>query len=613
MAAETVSHASFLPPILVFCGAAVIAVPLFKRLGLGAVLGYLVAGIAIGPSGLGLFGEPETVRGVAELGVVMLLFIVGLELKLSRLISMRRDIFGFGFAQVVGTGALIGTLSYLAGVSQKGAIVTGIALALSATAIALQVLDERGDMQAPYGQRTFAVLLFQDLSIVPILALVPLLGGTMGAADVPMTHGWIGAAKAIGAVAAVILAGRYVLNPLFAVLANSGAREVLTAAALLIVLGAALLMDIVGLSMAMGAFLAGLLLAESNFRHQLEADIEPFRGLLLGLFFMAVGMSLDAGLVKRQAVVLALAAPALIIVKIAAVSVMARASGSQWRDALRIGALLATAGEFSFVLLPLAADVGLLGREDEQTLTALAALSMLIAPLAAKGIDLLLARRTPIDEEHEADDFSGAQGDVVVIGFGRFGQVVNQVMLAEGIDVTVIDKDIEQIRAASRFGFRVYYGDGTRLDVLNAAGAGRARIICVCIDNKEVASHIVELIHAEFPKARTYVRAYDRVHALDLMKLDVDYQLRETFLSALAFGRATLEGLGVPSERAAEVEADVRKRDTTRLVMQRDGGLMGGADLLHGAKVKPEPLTAPKTASRGLTLETRDILGRGEP
>jgi glutathione-regulated potassium-efflux system protein KefB len=559
---------------------------------------------------LRLFGEPETVRGVAELGVVLLLFIVGLELKPSRLVSMRRDIFGFGLAQLVFTGVAITAACIALGLSPKGATVAGAALGLSATAIALQILGERGDLQAPYGQRAFAVLLFQDLSIVPILALVPLLANVEAmSGGISVAARLMALAKGLGALTAVVFVGRYLLNPFFRMLALSGAREVMTAAALLVVLGAALLMDRVGMSMAMGAFLAGVMLAESNFRHQLEADIEPFRGLLLGLFFMSVGMSLDAALVRRNAVLLALAAPALVVVKIGIAAVLARVSGSSWRDALRVGALLATAGEFAFVLLPLANDVGLLAGERTQTLTALAALSMLLAPLAAKGLDVALAKtERPIDEETMAN-FADSGGSVIVVGFGRFGQVVNQVLLSEGIDVTVIDSDIEQIRAASRFGFKVYYGNGTRLDVLRAAGAGQARIICICVDEKDTATKIVGLVHEEFGQALTYVRAYDRVHALELMKLDVDYQMRETFKSALTFGRATLEALGVSSQRAEEIEQDVRKRDVARLIMQKSGGLLGGVDLLRGTSVQPEPLTAPKSKSKALTSETRDIIG----
>lgn len=610
--ADPTSHASFLPPILVFCGAAVVAVPLFWRLGLGTVLGYLAAGVVIGPWGLRLVSSPETIRGVAEIGVVLLLFIVGLELKLSSLWSMRRDIFGLGLGQLLLTGVVIAFAGVFAGLSTKGAIVAGAALALSATAIALQILGERNELQTPYGQKTFAVLLFQDLSIVPILAAVPLMSNVVSPQTAPMAQRLWDVGEAIGAVVVLILVGRYLLNPLFRVLASSGAREVMTAAALLVALGAAMLMEEVGLSMAMGAFVAGVLLAESNFRHQLEADIEPFRGLLLGLFFMSVGMSIDAGLVAANWLLLAVATSALVVAKIGVVSVLARVFGSSWPDALRAGALLATAGEFAFVLLPSADAFDLLTPDETQLLTALAALSMMLAPLAAKGLDQLLARRATLIEPEPGDAEALADApqtsSVIVIGFGRFGQVVNQVLLAEGVDVTVIDHDVEQIRAAARFGFRVFYGDGERMDVLHAAGAHHAKVICVCVENPVTASHIVELLHAEFPHARTHVRAYDRNHAIELMGMQVDYQLRETFRSALTFGRVTLEALGVEPTRARTIQDDVRKRDIARLVLQSEQGFLGGADLLHGAAVTPEPLTTPKFRSKAMTRETQDIL-----
>ena len=339
--AGAASHASFLPPVLVFCAAAVVAVPIFRRLGQSAVLGYLAAGLAIGPSGLGLVGDPGTILGVAELGVVMLLFIVGLELKVSRLMSMRRDIFGLGLAQMAVTGVGVGLAAQAFGLSPAGAAVVGIALALSATSITLQMLEERHDLRAPYGERSFAVLLFQDLAIAPVLAVVPLLA-TAGAAG-SLGDALIGISTALAAIAAVVIVGRYGLNPFFRLLADSGAREVLTASALLVVLGAALLMQEVGLSMAMGAFLAGVLLAESNFRHQLEADIEPFRGILLGLFFIGVGMTIDLAVVRQEWRTLLLATPAIILAKTVIVAVLMRLFGSTWVDGLRAGAVLSPA------------------------------------------------------------------------------------------------------------------------------------------------------------------------------------------------------------------------------------------------------------------------------
>src|SRR5215210_8024332 len=374
--ASAASHTSFLAPVLVFCAAAVIAVPLFRRLGQSGVLGYLAAGVAIGPFGLSLIQDPEVVTGVAELGVVLLLFIVGL-----------------GLSQLAISAAVVGGVAVAAGLAGPASFVVGVALALSATSIALQMLEERGDLHTRYGERAFAVLLFQDLAIVAILAVLPLLAGAGGALRSTPTDSLIAIGTALAVLAGAVVVGRYGLNPFFRLLASSGAREVMTASALLVVFGTALLMDRVGLSMAMGAFLAGLLLAESNFRHQLEADIEPFRGILLGLFFMSVGMSIDGGLVRDDWRMLALATPAIVLGKTAVVAALFRATGSSWRDAAQGGALLATAGEFAFVVLPLAGSPGLLTGPAAQFATALAALTMLVAPMAAKALDLALARR----------------------------------------------------------------------------------------------------------------------------------------------------------------------------------------------------------------------------
>ena len=610
--ASAASHTSFLAPVLVFCAAAVIAVPLFRRLGQSGVLGYLAAGVAIGPFGLSLIQDPEVVTGVAELGVVLLLFIVGLELKLSRLASMKRDILGLGLSQLAISAAVVGAVAAAVGLAGPASFVVGVALALSATSIALQMLEERGDLHTRYGERAFAVLLFQDLAIVAILAVLPLLAGAGGALRSTPTESLIAIGTAVAVLVGAVVVGRYGLNPFFRLLASSGAREVMTASALLVVFGTALLMDRVGLSMAMGAFLAGLLLAESNFRHQLEADIEPFRGVLLGLFFMSVGMSIDGGLVRDDWRMLALATPAIVLGKTAVVAALFRATGSSWRDAVRAGALLSPAGEFAFVLLPLAATLGVVGAATAQQATALAALTMLVGPVAAKMLDLALERTRKPAPELPAEDFGDANASVLVIGFGRFGQVIDQVLLAHGVDVTVIDNNVERIRASARFGVRIYYGDGTRLDILRAAGAARAQIICVCIDDREATLKIVEMVHQEFPNARTYARAYDRIHAIDLMNHEVDFQLRETFESALTFSRAMLEELGLDAAEAASLVDDVRKRDIARLVLQQAGGTLGGADLLRGRDITPEPLVAPKLKPRALTAETRDIIGDGD-
>ena len=613
--ASTASHVSFLPPILTFCTAAVVAVPVFRLLGLSAVLGYLAAGVAIGPSGLSLVEDPQTIATVAELGVVLLLFIIGLELKLSHLWEMKRDIFGLGFAQLTVTTLCLGGAAYAIGFSPQASFVTGAAVALSATAIALQMLGERNDLQTPYGQRSFAILLFQDLSVVPLLAILPLLASRAAAEHGSVLDRLFAVGEAMLGIAAVVLIGRYGLNPFFRILARSGAREVMTASALLVVLGAALLMQEVGLSMAMGAFLAGLLLAESNFRHQLEADIEPFRGMLLGLFFMSVGMSIDLALVREQWLLLAVAAPAVVLGKTMLIAVLSKLFGASWRDGLRSGTLLCTAGEFAFVLLPVAMALGLMSPAEAQPVTALAAITMLLGPILSTVVEKALSNRREGEMQPEQNALPGHDGElesrVLVIGFGRFGQIVNQVLLAQGIQATVIDKDVERIRDAGRFGLQVYYGDGTRLDVLRAAGAEKAEMICICIDEQEAMIKIIEIIHENFQNARSFVRAFDRIHAIELMNLDVDYQIREVFESAIVFGRAALEELGTDPEAAAAAANDVRKRDIARLVLQKEVGTMGGAELVVGAKIAPEPLTVPTGRARALSPETRDILGEG--
>ncbi len=606
-------HADLLPQVLVFLAAAVIGVPLVRFVGLSAVLGYLLAGIAIGPSGLRLFTEPQTLTGIAELGVVMFLFLIGLELKLSRLMELRRDIFLLGGLQMLLAGGLIFAFVYARGDGVALAFVAGLALALSATSIGLQMLEERGELQSAGGQKLFAILLFQDITVVPVLGVMPLLAP--GASKVTDSGAVLaGLASGLGAVAVIVFVGRYLLNIIFGLLARFGAREVMTAAALLVVLGSAVLMQIAGMSMALGAFLAGLLLAESDFRHELEADIEPFRGLLLGLFFLAIGMGIDLELLKANAALIIGGALIVLLIKLVVIGGLLRASQLGLGEALRFGSLLTPAGEFSFVLLPLAADLKLIPSASADLFTGIAALSMLLGPVAAKAIDLV-QRRIKADHPDEAVDenFDGAGGQVLVIGFGRFGQQVTQVLLSGNIDLTVIDKDVEQIRGAARFGFKVYYGDGSRLDVLRAAGAANASVICVCIDDVRGTLAIVEMIQANFPLAKLHVRAFDRRHAIDLLGQDVDFVVRETFEAAMEFGGGTLRELGQDEEQAAAVVDDVRRRDTARLKQQKAAGMFGGVDLWTGAKVQPEPLAGPKRKSRALNKETETLIAEQKP
>jgi glutathione-regulated potassium-efflux system protein KefB len=594
---------------LVLLTAAVFSVPIARRLGLSAIVAYLIAGIVIGPHGLAAFGTPESIIPVSELGVVMLLFLIGLELELGRLVALRRAIFGLGAAQLALTALAIGVLAYLVGlVDWRGAVVAGVALAMSATAIALEILEERGQLQQDYGQRAFAILLFQDMAVVPLLAALPLLAQAGGSPHTDVGDGLRAVALIVGAILLIVVAGRYLLNPFFRLLAQTGSREVMTAAALLVVLGAALIMQKAGMSMALGAFLAGVLLAESNYRHELEADIEPFRGLLLALFFMGIGMSIDLAVVRANVWLILVAAVVITALKAGIVWLLFRATCVREADALRAGSVLTAAGEFAFVLIPLGGSLGVLDARQASILTAIAAITMLLGPLVATLTETLLRRFKPLDAR-EPDDFSDARGSVLVIGFGRFGQIVSQCLLAEAIDVTTIDNDPEMIQDAAGFGFKVYYGDGTRLDVLRAAGAGDARLIAVCIDNREAASRVVDLVHAEFPGTKLYVRSFDRRHTLQLIAKGVDFELRETYESALVFGRSTLEALGIDSERAAATEQFVRSRDLDLLAVQQAEGLSAGADLLRTRMVH-EPLSTPAREVKPLNPEAEEIISR---
>ncbi|KNY11905.1 potassium transporter [Achromobacter piechaudii] len=569
--------------VVVLLGAAVIAVPIFKRLGLGSVLGYLAAGLAIGPFGLGFFSDPKSILHVAELGVVMFLFIIGLEMQPSRLWKLRGEIFGLGVAQVVACGGLLTVVGLLAGLSGPAAFMAAMGFVLSSTAIVMQILGERDESTSAQGQRIVSILLLEDLAIVPLLALVALLAPASASAD----HGdpWTQSAIAVGCVLALLAAGRWLLNPLFRLLAAAHAREVMTAAALLVVLGAALLMELGGLSMAMGAFLAGVLLSESTFRHQLEAEVEPFRGILLGLFFLGVGMSLDLSAVAREWPLILAAVVAFMLVKSVGVYVVARLLRASHAEAVTRAALLAQGGEFAFVLYGAAAAAGIFDAHTGAVLTAVVIISMALTPLCVLSLRWLLPPPEPsMDGVDVAQDLDGC---ALIVGFGRFGQIVTQAMLARDLKVSILDIDTDAIRAAAKWGVKVYYGDGTRIDMLRTAGAENACAILICIDNPQAVNHMVRLIKSEFPLVRVVVRAYDRIHSLALAKEGVDYQVRETLESALVFGEAALRAIGVPAEEAAEVLQDVRRRDTERFDLEVAGGLFAGRSLLYGNMTGP--------------------------
>ncbi|OCJ17813.1 potassium transporter TrkA [Rhizobium sp. AC44/96] len=573
---------------ILLLGGAVVSAPIFKWLRLGTVLGYLAAGVVIGPVFHGLT-DGEQILNVAELGVVFLLFIIGLELKPGRLWQMRKDIFGLGTAQVVVTGALLTLIAWLSGIIDwRGSIIVGFGLALSSTAFAMQILNDSGEANTSYGQRSFSMLLFQDLAIVPLLALTNILDGGKG-------HGTpvLDLAVAVGAIGAMIIMGRYLLTPLFQVIARTGAREVMIAAALFVVMGSASLMQLAGLSMAMGAFVAGVMLAESSYRHELEADIEPFRGVLLAIFFIAVGLSLQLDVLWDNALLIVVAVPVVMAVKAIVIYVLCRVAGSPHNDAVRIAFLLPQGGEFGFVLFSAAGMAGLMPSSTASLLIAIVTLSMALTPIGT----MLSKRLLQGDEREELDeDFEGAGADVLMVGFSRFGQIAAQILLAGGRAVTVIDVSADRIRQASSFGFRIYFGDGTRKDVLRAAGIDRAKVVVVCTQKREMTDKIVELVQADYPNAKLYVRSYDRIHSISLRNRNVDYELRETLESGLLFGRRTLEALGVSESDAYEIGEDIRRRDEQRLELQVSEGLQAGRDMLYSQPVRPEPLVKPKRA-----------------
>ena len=601
--------------IAALLAAGVVAVPIFRRFQLGSVLGYLAAGLAIGPFGIGLFREPEVILHVAEFGVVIFLFIIGLEMRPTRLWSLRKDIFGLGAAQVMGAGILLTFTGMAAGLSIPVAFVAAMGFVLSSTAVIMQMLDERGDLSAPQGQRAVSILLLEDLAIVPLLAVVAVMASVMGLAGEAAPPLWRTLGLAIGAVAVVFLAGKYLMNPVFRILARYGGREVMTAAALLVVVGAAWLMDLGGLSMAMGAFLAGVLLSESTFRHQLEADVEPFRAILLGLFFLSVGMSLDLAVVLADWRIVLGGVIAFMAVKALAIYGVARIFKASEREAVERAVLFAQGGEFAFVLYAAALTTGVFDARISGIATAVVILSMVLTPLTTIAIARLMP---PVDLDPDGADgvdrANNLRERVLIIGFGRFAQVVSQPLLARDVDVSIIDMDVEMIQAAGNFGFKVYYGDGARLDVLRASGAANAETILVCVDKPETADRIVELVKAEFPLTKLFVRAYDRGHAIRLVQAGVEYQLRETFESALVFGHQVLIDLGFTHEQAEETIEDVRRRDEERLSLQMVEGITAGRSLMRGniRTTKPEPYVKPRREGQALNEEAADALEEEE-
>jgi monovalent cation:proton antiporter-2 (CPA2) family protein len=566
-----------LQSIVILLGAAVVAVPLFKRARLGSVLGYLAAGLVIGPFGLGLFSDPAAMLHVAELGVVMFLFIIGLEMEPKRLWSMRRDIFGMGLAQLIVGMGLLSLVGMALGFEALPSAIAGTGFVLTSTAIVMQMLQERGDISTPKGQRIVSILLLEDLAIVPLLAIVAFLAP---GAEVSLIDRVQGVALGLGAIAVLVVAGLYLLNPMFRLLAAARAREVMTAAALLVVLGAALWMQLGGLSSAMGAFLAGVLLSESSFRHQLEADVEPFRGILLGLFFLAVGMSVDLQIIAENWRLVAISVAALMALKALVIYGITRVFGATHGEGVERMVLMAQGGEFAFVLYAAALAAGLIDGKANAILTAIIIISMVLTPVFVVLHDRLQRKDAPSADGLEVAD--GTRASVLLIGFGRFGQIVSQSLLARRCTITIIDTDPESIKAAEAFGFKIYYGDGTRLDILKAAGAAEARMVVIATDLRATTTRIAHLLRDEFPDTQILARSYDRAHAIELVKLGVDHQTRETFESALALAREALALMEVPIEAADETIAEVRRRDRERFALQVSGDIYAGSSLLIG-------------------------------
>lgn len=553
------SHALLLQ-ITALLGAAVVFVPLAARWRLGAVLGYLAAGAVLGPWVLRVVHDVDAIMHIAELGVVLMLFVIGLELDPARLWGLRRAVFRGGALQLAACGAVLAAGALAVGLDWRAAVVAGLALALSSTAIAVQIMNERNLTTTPTGRASFAVLLFQDIAAIPMIAIVPLLG-TSGASG---GGGWLAAGKVLVGIAAVVLIGRYLTRPLLRLVAGSHLREVFTALALVLVLGVAQLMDLVGVSMGLGAFLAGVLLASSEYRHALESDLEPFKGLLMGLFFVAVGMSIDFGLLAREPLVIAALLVGFQLLKVGALRLVAPAIDVGPRDRWLFAALLAQGGEFAFVVFGVAGQALVLPGVWGARLTLTVALSMACTPFMLLIRDKVAARRAAgRSEAYDRVEDEGAQ--VIIAGFGRYGQVVGRMLLASGFKATVLDQDPEQVEMLRKFGFRVFYGDATRADLLEAAGAKRARLLVNAIDDVDTNLRLVDMVRREFPELRILSRARNLTHWFQLRSRGVSMPERETFEGALVTSRRTLEALGVAPYEARE-RADRLRRHNLRSI-----------------------------------------------
>jgi len=567
-------------------GFALVFVLVFRRLGLGATLGYLLAGIVVGPHVLRLVGDAHAKMGIAELGITLLLFIVGLELNPSRLWRMKHEILGVGLLQVVACGFAVAGIIMLAGFSPTAAIALGLPLALSSTAQVLPMLRSSGRLRTPFGERAFAILLFQDLSIIPLITIIAAI--SRNPAEATATSGWLLALYSLLAVGGLITLGRFAIRPLFRLIGNLGEREMFVVAALFTVTGAAALMEWLGLSTALGAFVAGVMLADSPYRHELEADVEPFRSILLGLFFLSVGMLLDLSAIAARPLFVAGMAAALIAVKTLVIFAIALVARMSWRAALGLGLLLSQGGEFAFVLFAQAQSALLIAPETVSLFGAVVTLSMATTPFLMAATRNLRAAPTSAAEVRAGPQADGA--NAIVVGYGRFGQTVAQMLIASDIPVTLIDTDTEMIDVAGEFGAKVYFGDGTRIDLLRQAGADDAELILFCMDGDPLTPDLIESVHEAFPNAAIYVRAFDRRGVIALQGTPARYVVREVMESAIRMARLALDAVDVGEEAIDRAEAMYRGRDRERLRRQIEtGDLRTARDKIITQPERPHP------------------------
>jgi len=567
----------------IMLGTALLFVTLFRKLGLGATLGYIVGGILIGPQLLGLVGDPEQLASISEIGIALLLFLVGLELQPSRLWRLRKDIFGLGLAQVVLCGlALSGFIYFALGFSPEASLAIGLPLGLSSTAQVLPMLRADRELNTPQGERAFSILLFQDLAIVPMITIIAAMSRVP--VDPVAPGGWTLALYTVGAIGALWLAGKFAINPLFRLIGRFGERELFVVAGLFAVMGSAALMHVLGLSVSLGAFVAGVILAESPYRHELEGDVEPFRSILLGLFFLSVGMLLDLRTIAAEPLIVFGLAVAVIAIKGLIIALLARTFGNNWPRSIRLGLLLSQAGEFGFVLFAQAATAQLVLPEAASLFGAVVTLSMAATPFLMRLTDWL-ERREVTSTAGLAGPEDSPDTSVIVVGYGRFGQTPAQMLMAKSVPLTLVDTDAEMIEAAERFGVKVYFGDGMRVDILRLAGAETAKAILFCNDKESgLTREGLKRVLEAFPQAAVLVRAYDRIHLISFDGLDLAFAQREMFESAVKMGRAALELLGIDAEEIDRVDFEYRLRDCERLERQSETG-----DIRAGLEVSFAP------------------------